>query len=366
MRWIESAAERMGELADELSERVYRVVSSPQVQDRLTELGQHLEQLGQTLAERIGQAFGQLGRVGYPEHALTDELTGTFAEGVTPDVELSTANGSVRVTATPPDGLGGPRTWRLRVVRRIRARTREEAEAEAARLVDIEQSSTRLAVRSIDAERRWGPGHTVDVELTLPSDVTVQLRASTMNGSVTVKGVSGDSVELRSANGRLDLGDVAAQRVSVTSVNGSVLLERVRAAVVEARSTNGSVTGVAAAGELKVSSVNGSVTVRPMAVFDSPSPHQRISATTVNGSARVVLPPEVRQAAERGELGLSLEAETGWGAARVDVPGTVLVSQSVEMGHQRVVHRSPDFDRAARTLRVQAGTRHGSAIISAD
>lgn len=366
MRWVESAAARMSGLADELGERVYRAMSSPQVQERLTDLGERLEQLGQTLAERIGQAFGQIGKAAYPEHVLAEELAGTFAEGVVPDVDLSVGNGSLRVTAVPAADLGGPRAWRLRLERRVRARTREEAEAEAPRLVQVEHGPTRLAVRAADAERRWGFGDSVSVELTVASYLAVRLRGSTVNGSVSVKGVGGDSVEVRSANGRLDLADVAAQLVSASSVNGSVVLERVRAAVVEARSTNGSVTGVAAAGDLKAASVNGSVTVRPMAVPESPSPHQRVTATTVNGSARVVLPPEVTQAARQGELGLSLEAETGWGAARIEVPGTALVSQTVQMGRQRAIYLSPGFDRAARTMRVQASTRHGSAIITAD
>lgn len=364
-RWAESVAGRMGELADELSERVSRAVESAGLEGRLSDMGERLEQLGQTLAERVGQAFGTLGRAAFPEHAFTEELSGTFAEGLNPDVELRTRNGHIRVAAAPP-GETGPRTWRLKVDRRIRARTREEAESLGLKLVSVEHGPTRLTVRTEVPEWQfWGP-HAVHLELTVPADVALELRASTSNGNVSVKGLRGGSVEARSVNGRLDLADLAAHRVTAHGVNGSVLLDGVLAELVAGDSVNGSITGSATAAELKVSSVNGSVTLRPSAEFERAPAHQRVSARTVNGSVRVVLPPEMRDAATRGDLGLGLEAETGWGTARIEVPGTALVSQTAQMGKQRVVYRSPDFDRAARTLQVQASTRHGSAVVTAD
>lgn len=375
MRWVDVTAQRLGELADELSERVSQAMSSPHVQSRLAELGERMGQLGQTLGERLGQAFGRLGRMGQPEHVLAEDLSGTFDERGVPEVELSAGNGNIRVFTVGPGEPGGGRTWRLRLVRRMRAASREEAEAEARRFVEVEQGPTRLRVRARDTEWRWGAGHSVDVELAVPEDLTVRLEASTANGSTRVQGVRAERIEARAVNGRLDLSNVTARRVSAASVNGSVVLERVCAESVEARSTNGSVTGIAAAGELRAASVNGSVTLRALddGLMDLPGGapgadlrHRRISASTANGSVRVVLAPELREAARRGELGLALEAESGWGAARIDVPGAALITQTVSMGQQRTVYRSPDFDRAPRTLTVEASSRHGSASISCE
>ena len=367
MVWIESTASRMGELADELGERVSRALSNPAVQERLTDVGERLEEIGRTVAERMARAFGQLGRGAYPEHTLPQELTGEFAEGAPPVVELATRNGSIRVVGVPAAEVGGPRRWRLRVERRIRARSREEAEQEAADLVQIDHGAGHLTVRATDGDWRWGAGHTVGVELVLSSEMAASLRASTANGSVSVQGVTGDSVEVRSTNGRLDLADVSARRVSATSTNGAVLLERVRAERVEARSTNGSVTGVVAAEELEASSVNGAVTVRPLAAPGEAAARQRIEAQTVNGSVRVALPAETTRAAAQGEVGLHLEASTAWGSARIELPDGVTVSQtSRSAGHQRAVYQSPGFERALRTVWVRASTRQGSAVIQAD
>lgn len=367
MGWVESTASRMGELADELGERVSRALSNPAVQERLTDVGERLEEIGRTVAERMARAFGQLGRSAYPEHVMPQELAGDFAEGAVPVVELATGNGSIRVVGVPGAEVGGPRGWRLRVERRIRARSRAEAEQEAANLVEIDRGPGHLTVRATDGDWRWGPGHAVGIELVLSSEMAVSLRASTANGSVSARGVAGDAVEVRSTNGRLDLADVSARRVSATSTNGAVLLERVQAQRVEARSTNGSVTGVVAADELEASSVNGAVTVRPLAAPGEGGSRQRVEARTVNGSVRVALPTETARAAARGEVGLSLEATTAWGSARIELPDGVAISQTTRaVGHQRAVYQSPHLEQAARSVWVRASTRQGSAVIEAE
>ena len=366
MGWVESTVSRMGELADELGERVSRALSSPPVQERLTEMSERLEELGRTLADRMSRAFGQLSRSAYPEHAVPRELTGAFAEGALPAVELAAADGSIRVVALPASELGGPRAWRLRLEPRVRARSREEAEREAAERVQVDQGPARLTVRADDADGRWGPVPSVDMELALPVGMAVALQASTANGTIRVQGLSADSVEVRSTNGRLDLADVSARRVRAASTNGAVLLERVRAGLVEARSTNGSVTGVVAADELAASSVNGSVTVRPLADAGEAAAHRRVEASAVNGSTRVVLPAEIAQAAARGELGLYVEASAGWGEARIELPGEAVAAQVARPGQQRAVYQSPGFERAPRTLWVKAASRQGSAVVAAE
>ncbi|WP_324668189.1 hypothetical protein [Geochorda subterranea] len=81
----------------------------------------------------------------------------------------------------------------------------------------------------------------------------------------------------------------------------------------------------------------------------------------------MALPTETARAAARGEVGLSLEATTAWGSARIELPDGVAISQTTRaVGHQRAVYQSPHLEQAARTVWVRASTRQGSAVIEAD
>ncbi|MBE3598716.1 MAG: DUF4097 family beta strand repeat protein [Limnochordaceae bacterium] len=195
--------------------------------------------------------------------------------------------------------------------------------------------------------------------------MTVRLEVETSNGSVAVRGVRGTTVDVRSSNGRIDLSQVEAQRVVARTSNGSLVLDGVQADVLEARSSNGAVTGSVGGAEMEVSTSNGSVTLRPLWRPEGAA-HQRLDVQASNGGVRVILPAAVREAAERKELGLSLRASTNWGSTQVEVPGTVLITQTARMGRQQVEHQSPHLAESARTLHVDVRTITGSASITSE
>ena len=363
LRWVEQVGNRIADMAEELGERIQRTLASGavgervgDVGERLAEVSDRLQELGRSVADRIAYAFGQMGTAVLPAFTFTDELTGEFAPGAQPHVELATRHGSIAIHTDP----SAERRWRLTIRKHLRGRSREDAEQAAARLLSTSHGPSYLTVRA----EGWLQG-SADLELTLPAGLTVSLRAETTSGSVTVRGARASSFEARTANGRVDLSDVEAQRVLVRAANGTLLLERVRADLVEASSVNGSITAALAGADVRLSTANGSVTVRPDWHPEGPA-HQRLEARTLNGGVRVILPPAARDAAVLEELGLVLEAATAWGSARVDVPGAVMVTQAGQLGRQRVVYQSPHLERVARTLRVEAEAKTGSAAITAD
>lgn len=400
--WVEQLGIRIADLAEELADRVERAVSgrgglgerAGEATERLSELGERLQEVGRTVADRLAQAFGQLGAVGLPTYSFTEELSGEFGRDGVPHLELVSRNGSITVSTAPaavaagesaagvapgepaagaapgvPPGEpaaaapGQPlpgRRWRLVVRKQVRARTREDAESLGARLISVTHGPSHLSARC----EGWMAG-SVDLELTLPAGLEVTLRAEAANGSIALRGVRADSLEARSTNGRLDLSHVEARRAVVRASNGSLLLDGLRGEIVEAGASNGSVTGAVCGAQVRVSASNGSITLRPEDRPDGPA-HQRVAAEASNGSVRVILPARVREAAQRQELGLALEANSSAGSARIEVPGTVLVSQSGPVGRQRVAYQTPNLERAARTLRVEASARMGSVAITAD
>lgn len=353
-RWAEMAEQfgsRVGELADDLARKVERAVKSGDVAERMSELGERMQEVGRTVAERLAQAFG----VASPSaaHVITEEYTGEFAEDIVADVELISRNGAVTVQADPEAG----RAWKLVVRRRARGRAEEEAE-DTSEQVEVSHGPSSLIVRA-------GRDGMAEFDLTLPQGVRVRLEARSSNGAVTVRGVPGTMVSARSSNGRVDLSGIEAKHVVARTSNGALLLEGVRADVVEAAASNGSVTASVLGADVQVSSSNGALTLRPEWRADGPG-NQRVEATSSNGSVRVILPQEVREAVERQELGLSLEAASSWGSARVEVPGTVLVAQKMQMGRQEMVCQSPNLASARRTLRVVARTSLGTAAVSSE
>ena len=363
LRWVEQVGNRMTELAEELAERVQRAFSSAtaggragEVGERLSEMGERLQEMGRSVADRVAAAFGQVGTAVLPSFTFTEELSGEFGEGVQPQIELHNRFGSITVLTDPEAG----RRWRLLVRKHLRARGREEAEQAAARLLSPSHGPSYLSVRV----EGWAPG-TADMELVLGGQLRPGLKLETASGSVSARGVRAARLEARTVNGRVDLADVEAQRVLVRATNGPLLLERVRADLLEAGSVNGSITAGVGGGDLRLSTVNGSVTARADWLPEGPA-HQRLEARALNGAVRVMLPAAAREAAARGELGLVLEAATGWGAARVDVPGAVLVTQTSHLGRQRVVYQSPHLERAPRSLQVEVETRTGSATLAGD
>lgn len=160
---------------------------------------------------------------------------------------------------------------------------------------------------SCDERGRWQAGHRernagdVSVEFTVRLPQGVNVRLSTVNGRISVRGASGE-IAASSVNGGLSIATTAGP-VSATTVNGDVQVELSRVGPEDLRceTVNGSVElrlpeGVDA--ELSVRTVNGSIESDfPLPLRGRITPRQldatlgrggpRLMLATVNGSVRL-------------------------------------------------------------------------------
>ena len=168
--------------------------------------------------------------------------------------------------------------------------------------VEIDGEGSRVAVRTRMPGGRFfgGGGAKVDYRITLPAGA--RIRVSTVNGTVTVGGMTG-SISASTTNGAIEISD-AAGAVEASTVNGGIAA-RFRA--LDPDSAN------------RLSTTNGSITVSVPEGSGG-----RLEARTVNGGVHNDLPMESTGRTGRnrleGRLGKgrgSLELSTVNGAIRL-------------------------------------------------
>ena len=170
--------------------------------------------------------------------------------------------------------------------------------------IEIDGEGRRVSVRT-RAPRGWGwfsgGGTKVDYRITLPADADV--RVSTVNGRVTIEGMSGP-VNVSTTNGRVEITD-ARGGVEASTVNGGITA-RYRALDAEAHH--------------RLSTTNG-----PIAVWVPGGEGGRVAARTINGGIHCELPLEATDRTGRhrleGRLGKgkgSLELRTVNGGIRIN------------------------------------------------
>lgn len=193
------------------------------------------------------------------------------------EVVLSNTNGFVTVETW------GKNTVRLEAVKKVKARSRRDAQAFMQRVkIRVERNRNRLVIETQYPKRRGDRGFmswmfgkhkpqvTVEYNLTVPEQVDLDLE--TVNGRVSVWDVEGQ-IELHTTNGGIEVEDVAGS-VSASTVNGSVEV---------------GVVDFDRNGEIRVKTVNGAIVT-----YFPDDIHAEIEASTVNGSIRTDFPLEVR------------------------------------------------------------------------
>jgi DUF4097 and DUF4098 domain-containing protein YvlB len=173
----------------------------------------------------------------------TERLTKSFKAGKAGVLDLAGFAGNITVTG----GAGEEIT--IEAVKRVRARTPEEAKTQLAGIqVLITERSGRVEVRT-DFTARDIRG-AVDYTATVPGSATVYLKAMSGNikvinvrGELRVETVSGDiivngagrNLRVKSMAGNVDIGDVAGDGdVSVGSLSGDLTFHGVKARNLEA------------------------------------------------------------------------------------------------------------------------------------
>jgi len=118
---------------------------------------------------------------------------------------------------------------------------------------------------------------------------SVRVGAGTVNGSMSVRGV-GSEVRASTVNGGLEVSDAAGQ-VTANTVNGNVRVST-SAGPVSASTVNGSITArmgaLARDGDMKFSTVNGTITVETPSTLDA-----NVSLHTMHGGITSDFPVQI-------------------------------------------------------------------------
>jgi DUF4097 and DUF4098 domain-containing protein YvlB len=223
----------------------------------------------------INFSFGDANRIVFEERH-----SGRFT-GEKVDLDLEARNGSIRVENWDQDD------FRLEIVKRIKATTREQAEEMVSGYRFAEFDGNNL--RAGDHECKSISNRvSVSVRLWLPRSHVYHGRAASKNGSVEVNGIDVSGFDVSTMNGSIKLSKVNGDQITAGTVNGSLRLEGGLGRV-EGKTTNGSITLVNMAEE-----------------SDS-------RLETVNGRIKVQLPV-------RHDIGISVDARTTSGGVRLEHP----------------------------------------------
>lgn len=172
----------------------------------------------------------------YAHAQTTEEFHHSYPLAANGTVDISNVNGRVRITGTD--------TGEVKVDAIKRADSKEKLDEAR---IEVESAPTAFSLRTRYPEHWFGGDHQASVEYTITVPKGVRLKASVVNSSLEISGVSGE---------------------------------------VRASSVNSSATASGLMNSAEVSSVNG----RAEAQFDAMPNSGRIHVHTVNGSALVTLP----------------------------------------------------------------------------
>jgi len=218
---------------------------------------------------------------------VTKEETYTFNITEGGNLSVSNVNGSITVTGSNTDDIE---------VRAIK--TAENQKGLDKIEIKINQSSDSVEIETDLADsKRWfgwgGDDGQVTYEIKVPAGLNLD-SIETVNGSVEIKGVSGD-VHAESVNGEIELEDLAGD-VQMETVNGSI---------------NASFATLGGQQRAKGSTVNGRMTLRLPADADV-----EINADTLNGSINA---KDFDLEPKKGFVGSDLNANIGDGSARLNL-----------------------------------------------
>lgn len=191
---------------------------------------------------------------------IRDEFSQTVALNANGEFDVSNVNGQIEIA-----------TWDRNEVQILATKTaRNEADLQDVQIV-VTGSGDRVEVDT-KLPKGWNRSGSVSYRITLPA--TVNLEANTVNGTVSVQGVSGP-MDLHSVNGKVDASGAVAP-VEANTVNGELSIRY---------------AAKPSSGEHEFETVNGSVRV-----YLPASVAGRFHAGSVNGSIETDFPLQVTKA----------------------------------------------------------------------
>lgn len=219
--------------------------------------------------------------------SVTEEETFTYPLDEGGRFSISNVNGSISVT-----GGNGNQVEIIAIKKADNQKELDKIE------IEVSHSATEIRVKTElgSSHGRFSHGSSsgeVKYEVIVPEGTMLD-SVETVNGDVTISGVSGD-VDAESVNGKLTISGLAGD-VSLSTVNGSVEAGFVR---LEGQQT------------VKAETVNGRVTISLPSNADV-----KISADSLNGSINA---QDFGLETEKGFIGSDLSGNIGSGSARLNI-----------------------------------------------
>lgn len=210
--------------------------------------------------------------------------------------------------------------------------TKEEAEENLKELEiqleeEVVQDQTRLFLR-IDyptGDRRL---YSIDIDVTLPADVKIELDVKSSNGRISLSNIEGETLKMMTSNGRMALNDVKAERITGKTSNGKIE-GRVVSMETSLRTSNGKIyldLPCTESGDYRLRTSNGAI---ELTVSNAPQVGYDLDLHTSMGRMLVDLPDleygrygrrNMRAKTggfEEKDVKVSIEAETSNGKIRV-------------------------------------------------
>lgn len=311
-----------------------------------------VERFSRSLEQSVGEKLTKLPRIlvkfpflGFEEtQEFTKVVRGPVGEGAVLPVDLSNANGTIRLQGWSED------YYQLTVVQRLKGRDRDLLRS---RLYEVDwednavRDEFRLAVPNY-------PDRSIALHLMVPEGRTYEVKLSAQNGSLRVENLKGTTLELETINGSTGLRSVKARSLKGRVGNGSCVLEGVEAEQIRHEVGNGSYRLAVAAQAVDLATTNGSINLR----VDDVRGLCAYRLRTTNGSIKVNLPSRV-------DLGVSLDLQASVGRVSADLGSLEIAQQERKGGGAVLKARSADLNALGDQFHLEAECVSGSISVNA-
>lgn len=208
---------------------------------------------------------------------------------------LSTVNGEVTVQPGPSD------SWELVATLTGRGDSPEEAREQRERMTFLwsigPAGDHALAAQVLleEDDNDQGPitlsgsSATGDLDLTVPEDLLLDLRAQTTNGAIDVSGLDTPELSIDTTNGQVRVSDVRASILRVDTTNGAIDVDARGTEDVTLDTTNADVSAAlipAEDGTIEIDTTNGAIDLR---VPEDADHGYDAEAETTNGQVTIEL-----------------------------------------------------------------------------
>ena len=290
------------------------------------------EHLSDDITFRIGSLVeGLINNFGFgfgDGFKFEETVEGAFDAGDSvPEIDFKTLNGRVAVESWDRPG------YMVKLIKRVKAQSEQEAKARAAGMVRIERDGKKLSIRFTQPQTMVLGSHGLAIIAFLPKDRVYRFFLQTTNGRVEMKDLKATSVDAITSNGVVKLDNVEAERVETRTSNGKVLLKT-------------------SAKDVKAHSSNGRITVVPAGAAGD----AQYDLHTSNGSIKV-------QSGKPDGIGFSFNLRTSNGKINIEEAGLEYEVNEKHHGLRTVKARSKGFEEASRKISVAAHTSNGSISV---